>query len=76
MSALRIDIELLEEARAAATAHGMTVDEFVAVALRAAIQSAVPRQGLRNGLPTMIVNGGTPAIDPAKVRQSIQEDGF
>ena len=34
------------------------------------------RRTVRNGLPVMIVSGDTPPIDPAKVRQCLEEEGF
>jgi hypothetical protein len=76
MSVLNVDNELLQQSKAVAVAQGKTVEEFVEEALRLAVQTVVPHRALRNGLPTMIVNGITPAIDPQKVRRSIEEDGI
>jgi len=76
MSSLNVDTKLLQETKAVAAAQGKTVEEFVEEALRQAVRSVVPQQTLRNGLPIVIVNGSAPAIDPLKVRQSIEEDGF
>jgi len=72
MSTLNVDSTLFQETKAVTSAQGKTVDEFVADAVR----SAGPQPSTRNGLPTMVVNGTTPAIGPRKVRQSIEEDGF
>jgi hypothetical protein len=38
--------------------------------------SVVVTATFRNGLPVMIVSNGTPRIDPAKVRQCLEEEGF
>ena len=76
MSTLNVDSTLFQETKAVTSAQGKTVDEFVADALRQAVRSAGPQPSTRNGLPTMVVNGTTPAIGPRKVRQSIEEDGF
>jgi hypothetical protein len=30
----------------------------------------------KNGLPVMIVHGNVPPIDPARIRESLEEEGF
>jgi hypothetical protein len=47
----------------------------------AALASATPQAGcpgrtVRNGLPVVVMPPETPAIDPAAVRRSLQEEGF
>lgn len=76
MSTLTVDDELYQQASEAAAALGKTVDEFVGEALRRALAMVGVRQTIRNGLPVMIVSDDTPAINPAKVRQYLEEEGF
>jgi hypothetical protein len=44
--------------------------------LRKALAMVGVRRTVRNGLPVMVVSDGTCAIDPAKVRQCLEEEGF
>ena len=76
MSTLTVDDELYQRATEAAVAQGKTVDEFVGAALRRALSIVGVRRMVRNGLPVMIVSDDTPRIDPAKVRQGLEEEGF
>jgi hypothetical protein len=76
MSTLTIDDELYQRATDAATAQGKTVDKFVGEALRQALTMVGVRRTVRNGLPVMVVSDDTPVIDPAKVRQCLEEEGF
>ena len=76
MSTLTVDDELYQRATEAAVAQGKTVDEFVGEALRQALSMVGVRRTVRNGLPVMIVSNDTPPIDPAKVRQCLEEEGF
>ena len=76
MSSVNIDNDLFQQTKAAAAVQGKTVDEFVAETLQQAVHSLLPRRVVRNGLPTIVVNGTVAAIDPEKVRQSIEENGF
>jgi hypothetical protein len=55
---------------------GKTVDEFVGEALRKALSMVGIRRTMRNGLPVMLVSDDIPPIDPAKVRQYLEEEGF
>jgi hypothetical protein len=76
MSTLTVDDELYQRATEAAAAQGKTVDEFVGEALRQVLSMVGVRRTVRNGLPVMIVRDDTPRIDPAKVRQCLEEEGF
>jgi len=78
MSTVNVNDELFQQTIALAAAQGKTVDEFVSDTLRRAVGQAVPqsvvvRRSTRNELPVMLVNGTAPAIDPRKVRESIEE---
>ena len=50
--------------------------QFVGEALRKALAMVGVRRTVRNGLPVMVVSDNTSAIDPAKVRQCLEEEGF
>lgn len=76
MPTLTVDNELYQRAREVAAAQGKTVDEFVDEALRKALAIVGVRRTVRNGLPVTVVSHDTPAIDPAKVRQCLEEEGF
>ena len=76
MSTLTVDDELYLRAAEAAAAQGKTIDEFVGEALRKALAIVGVRRMVRNGLPVMVVSDDTPLIDPAKVRQCLEEEGF
>lgn len=76
MSTFTVDDELYRQAIEAAAAQGKTVDAFVDEALRKAFAMVGGRRTVRNGLPVMVVSPDTPAIDPAKVRQCLEEEGF
>jgi hypothetical protein len=76
MSTFTVDDELYQRVTEAAAAQGRTVDEFVGAALRKALSMVRVRRGVRSGLPVMIVSDDTPRIDPAKVRQCLEEEGF
>jgi hypothetical protein len=77
MSTFTINDELYQQATEAAAAQGKTVEAFVGEALRKALAMVgVRRTVLRNGLPVMVVSDDIPAIDPAKVRQCLEEESF
>jgi hypothetical protein len=76
MSTFTVDDELYQRATEAAAAQGKTIDEFVAEALRTALSMVDIRRTVRNGLPVMVVGNDTPPIDPARVRQYLEEEGF
>jgi hypothetical protein len=76
MSTFTIDDALYQRAIEAAAAQGKTVDEFVGEALRMALSMVSVRRTVRNGLPVMVVSNDMPVIDPAKVRQCIEEEVF
>ena len=81
MSSVHVDEQLFQQTVAIAAAQGKTVDQFVGETLQQVVGQAVPqavvvRRSTRNGLPVMIVNGTVAAINPDKVRKSIEEDGF
>jgi hypothetical protein len=76
MSTLTVDDDLYQQASEAAAAQGKTVDEFVDEALRQALSRRGVRRTVRNGLPVMVIPDGTPVIDPAKIRQHLEEEGF
>jgi hypothetical protein len=76
MPNLTVDAELYQQATEAAAAQGKSVDKFVDEALRQALSRVGVRRTVRNGLPVMVVSGHIPAIDPAKIRQCLEEEGF
>ena len=76
MSTLTVDDELYRRAIETAAAQGKTVETFVDEALRKALAMVGVRRTVRNGLPVMVVSHDTPTIDPAKVRQCLEEQGF
>jgi hypothetical protein len=76
MSTFTVDDELYRRATEVAAAQGKTVDEFVGEAFRKALPTVGVRRTVRNGLPVMVVSDDTPRIDPAKVRQGLEEEGF
>lgn len=76
MSTVTVDDALYQQAREAAAAQGKTVNEFVCEALRKALAMVGVRQIVRNGLPVMVVRNDTSVIDPAKIRQCLEEEGF
>ena len=76
MSSVNINDQLYQQAIAVAAAQGKSVDQFANEALRLALGNREYRRVERNGLPTVVVNGSASAIDPRKVRQLVEEDGF
>lgn len=76
MPDLTLDADLYQQAMEAAAAQGKTVDKFVDEALRQALSMTGVRRTVRNGLPVMVVGRDIHAIDPARIRQSIEEEGF
>ncbi len=81
MSTVTVDDQLYRRTIEVAKAQGKTVDEFVSDALRQVVgqspaQAAVVRGSNRNGLPVMVVSNTVPAIDPRKVRELMEEEGF
>jgi 2-phospho-L-lactate guanylyltransferase (CobY/MobA/RfbA family) len=75
MPSFTVDAELYQQATEAAAAQGKSVDQFVDEALRQALSRVGVRRTVRNGLPVMVVSGDIPAIDPAKVRQCLEDGG-
>ena len=76
MSTFTVDDVLYQRATEAAAAQGKTVEAFVGEALRKALAMVGVRRTVRNGLPVMVVSDDIPAIDPAKVRQCLEEESF
>jgi hypothetical protein len=81
MSTVIVDDQLYRRTIEMANAQGKTVEEFVSDALRQVVDQTVPRAAVvrrssRNGLPVMVVSDTVPAVDPQKVRKSIEEEGF
>jgi len=81
MSTVTVDDQLYRRTIEVANARGMTVDEFISDILRRVVgqtvsQPIVIRRSSRNGLPVMIVNNTVPPINPGKVREMIEEEGF
>jgi hypothetical protein len=76
MSTFTVDDDLYQQASEAAAAQGKTIDAFVGEALRQALSRSGIRRTVRNRLPVMVVLDGTPLIDPAKIRQHLEEEGF
>lgn len=76
MPLLTLDAELYQQATEAAAAQGKSVDQFVDEALRQALSRVGVRRTVRNGLPVMVVSGDIATINPAKVRQCLEEEGF
>ncbi len=76
MPRLTVDAELYQQAKEAAAAQGKTGDRIVDEALRQALSRVGVRRTVRNGLPVMVVSSDIPAIDPATVRQCLEEEGF
>lgn len=76
MTTLNMDDALFRQAREVATERGESVDEFVAGAVRQAVSQSRVRRTVRNGLPVMVVNDGATKIDPSKVRDCLEEEGF
>jgi hypothetical protein len=75
MISFQLDDKIYQLAREAAAAKGLSVDEFVAVALRAAAGEPIVRLSQRNGFPIFEVVGGK-TIDAETVQRFIQEEGF
>jgi hypothetical protein len=76
MSTVSVDDTLYQQAREAAAAQGKTVHELVGEALRKALSMVGVRRTVRNGLPVMVVSKDIPVIDPTKIRQYLEEEGF
>jgi hypothetical protein len=76
MATLTVDPILYQQACEAAAAQGKTIEVFVEDTLRQALAGPSLRRTLRNGVPVMVVRPETPAIDPAHVRQWLEEEGF
>ena len=74
---LMLDDELYRAACSAAQAQGKSLSDFIADVLRTAVAPATGVHQIgRNGVSVMVVPQGTAAINPAKVRLAIEEDGF
>jgi hypothetical protein len=76
MPNLTLDAELYQQVAEAAAAQGKSLYQFVDEALRQVLSKVGVRRTVRNGLPVMVVSGDLPAIDPAKVRKCLEEEGF
>ena len=76
MTTFNIDNQLYQQALEVAAAQGKSVDDFVDEAVRGALSNADVRQTTRNGIPVLVVSEAVPPIDPAKVQQVIEEEGF
>ena len=75
MPSITVDAALYQQATEAA-AQGKSVEKFVDEALRQALSRVGVRRTVRNGLPVIVISGDILAIDPAKVRQCLEEEGF
>ncbi len=74
---LMLDDDLYRAACAEAEARGKSLSDLVSDVLRRALPTTNGlHQITRNGIPVIVVPPGTPAINPAAVRQAIEEDGF
>jgi hypothetical protein len=73
---LQLNDQLYERAREAASAQGISVDEFVGEALLKALSNNSVRRIVRNGLPVMAFGDNAPSVDVDKVRQIIEDEGF
>jgi len=81
MSTVSVDDQLYRKTFEVAIAQGKTVDQFVQETLEQAVaqtasNSVGVRRSTRNDLPVMIVGDTAPPIDPAKVREAIEEQVF
>lgn len=79
MSTVNVNDQLFQRTFEVAIAQGKSVDEFVAETLEHAVSGAVApavvvERTTRNRLPVMVVREGVPRIDPAKVREAIEEE--
>jgi hypothetical protein len=75
MTTLMIDGELERLAKQVAAENGKTLQEFVSDVLRKAVGSRTIVRKERNGIPVVEMCPST-TIDPAHVRQAIEEEGF
>jgi hypothetical protein len=76
MTTVMIDDELARLVDEAARARGKTVEEFTGEALRRAIcEDSGIRRSTRNGIPVMLIPNDHAAIDPARVRCCLEEEG-
>jgi len=76
MTSLMVDNDLYRRTREAAAAQGKTVDEFVGEVLERALADVAARREIRNGLSVIVVPETAPRIDPARVRRTLEEEGF
>jgi len=76
MVSITITDELSREIAVAAQVQGQTPEEFVIEALTRAVWPGEFVLSTRNGLPVMVAPPGTPPMDPATIREAIEEDGF
>ena len=76
MTAIAISDELGREVAAVATAQGQTPEQFVGQVLSQAVRTARLTQAVQDELPIMLLPSGTPPIDPALIRWSLEEQGF
>ncbi len=77
MTTLTIDEELGRLLGEAANARGKTLEQFAGEALRRAIsENGGICRTIRNGIPVMLVGDKRAAIDPEKIRRSLEEEGL
>jgi hypothetical protein len=81
MSTVSLDDQLYRKTFEVAIAQGKTVDQFVQETLEQAVAQTAPKsldvqRSTRNNLPVMILGNTASPIDPAKVRDAIEEHGF
>jgi hypothetical protein len=76
MTAIAIPDELGREIAAAAVAQGQTPEEFVNEILSRAVRGGEFVLSTRNGIPVMVAPPGTRPIDPAMIREALEEEGF
>jgi hypothetical protein len=76
MTAIAISDELGREVAAVAAAQGQTPEQFVGQALTQAVRTARLAHTVQDDLPVMLLPPGTPPIDLAQIRRSLEEHGF
>jgi len=76
MTAIAIPDELNRQVEEVARAQGQTTEQFVNDVLAQAVRGAQFTMTMKDGIPVMVAPAGTPLMDPALIRQLIEEEGF
>jgi hypothetical protein len=76
MTAIAIPDELNRQVEEVARAQGQTTEQFVNQVLSQAVRGARFTMTMKNGIPVMVAPEGTPPIDPAMIREALEEEGF